>query len=161
MEKYWELAELEKEVFLRRPFWIFLVSHFDFFLLHLCEKSSPFLWGIIFSVLWMVFSESWKRSCPNFNAHVCTYVVILIALLCYVKILKSCWPFNRDFWKNQTSSFDRTGADKSRFLSKILVLPFLQSRFFVISNISNGLEKLLISHRFKKWIFEGLKMSDI
>ena len=24
-----------------------------------------------FSVLWMVFPESWKRSCPNFNAHDC------------------------------------------------------------------------------------------
>ena len=49
MKKYWELAELENEVFfaaailnfLSRPFWIF-------FLLHLCEKSSPFIWGIIF-----------------------------------------------------------------------------------------------------------------
>ena len=25
-----------------------------------------------FSALWMVFPESWKRSCPNFYAHDCT-----------------------------------------------------------------------------------------
>ena len=25
-----------------------------------------------FSVLWMVFPESWKRSCPNFYAHDCS-----------------------------------------------------------------------------------------
>ena len=32
----------------RRPFWIFWVGHFDFFLLHFSEKRSPFIWGIIF-----------------------------------------------------------------------------------------------------------------
>ena len=26
-----------------------------------------------FSALWMVFPESWKRSCPNFYAHDCIY----------------------------------------------------------------------------------------
>ena len=35
-------------------------------------------------------------------------------------------------------------------LSKILVVPFLRLRFFLISNISNALEKILISHRFTK-----------
>ena len=50
--------------FLSWPFWIFS-------LLHLIEKCSPFLWGIIFSALWMVFPESWKRSCQNFYAHDC------------------------------------------------------------------------------------------
>ena len=44
---------------------------FNFFLFHFCEKSSPFIWGIIFSALWMVFPESWKRSCQNFYAHDC------------------------------------------------------------------------------------------
>ena len=27
-----------------------------------------------FSELWMVFPESWKRSCPNFYAHDCTII---------------------------------------------------------------------------------------
>ena len=27
-----------------------------------------------FSVLWMVFPESWKRICPNFYAHDCNWV---------------------------------------------------------------------------------------
>ena len=53
--------------FLSWPFWIFS-------LLHLIEKCSPFLWGIIFSALWMVFPESWKRSCPNFYAHDCMHL---------------------------------------------------------------------------------------
>ena len=44
----------------------------NFFLLHLCEKSSPEV--SFFSALWMVFPESWKRSCPNFYAHDCMSV---------------------------------------------------------------------------------------
>ena len=48
MKKYWELAELENEFFLRRPFWIFKSAILNFFLLHFIEKCSPFLWGIIF-----------------------------------------------------------------------------------------------------------------
>ena len=49
MKKYWELAELENEVF----FWgghfeFFESANLNFFLLHLSEKSSPFIWGIIF-----------------------------------------------------------------------------------------------------------------
>ena len=63
MKKYWGLTQLENEVFLRRPF----------FFAYLSEKSSPFIWGIIFSALWMVFTEFWKRSCPNFHAHDCSY----------------------------------------------------------------------------------------
>ena len=48
-------------------------------------------------------------------------------------------------------------------LRKILVAAkiFLKSRFFPISNIRNNLKKLLLSHRFAKSTFEGIKMSDI
>ena len=68
MKKYWELAELENEVFLRRPFWIFFCF--------ISVKNTALLYEVsFFSVLWMVFPESWKRSCPNFYAHDCTYVV--------------------------------------------------------------------------------------
>ena len=40
-EKILRIGEAGKWDFLRRQFWIF-------FLLHLSEKSSPFIWGIIF-----------------------------------------------------------------------------------------------------------------
>ena len=45
MKKYWELVELENEVFLSRPFWIFLLLSFFFASL---KTSSPFIWGIIY-----------------------------------------------------------------------------------------------------------------
>ena len=73
MKKYWELAELENKVFLRRPFWIFEVGHFEFFFASSLWKIQPFYEISFFSALWMVFPESWKRSCPNFYAHDCTW----------------------------------------------------------------------------------------
>ena len=43
MKKDWELAELENEVFLRWPFWIFCVGHFDcFFFASSLWKIQPF-----------------------------------------------------------------------------------------------------------------------
>ena len=76
MKKYWELAELENEVFLRRPFWIFKVGHFDFFfLLHLVKNPALLYEVSIFSALWMIFPESWKRSSPNFFVHDCSRIV--------------------------------------------------------------------------------------
>ena len=41
MKKYWELAELENEVFLSRPFWIFWVGHFEFFFASSQWKKQP------------------------------------------------------------------------------------------------------------------------
>jgi hypothetical protein len=35
-------------------------------------KNPALLYEVsFFSALWMVFPESWKRSCPNFYAHDC------------------------------------------------------------------------------------------
>ena len=37
-------------------------------------KNPALLYEVsFFSALWIVFPESWKRSCPNFYAHDCTY----------------------------------------------------------------------------------------
>ena len=76
-KKYWELAELENEVFLRWPFWFF-------FLLHLCENSSPFTWGIIFFCTIDGFSRILEKK--------------LSALLCtrlYYKKLKSLRTYSK------------------------------------------------------------------
>ena len=52
--------------FLRRPFW--------FSFCFISVKNPALLYKVsFFSSLWMVFPESWKRSCPNFHAHDCTY----------------------------------------------------------------------------------------
>ena len=55
-------------------------GHFEFFksailIFFFCftfVKNPDLLYEVwIFSALWMVFPESWKRSCPNFYAHDC------------------------------------------------------------------------------------------
>ena len=72
MKKYWELAELENEFFLRRPFWIFKSAILIFFFASSHWKMQPiYMRYHFFSALWMVFPESWKRSCSNFYAHNC------------------------------------------------------------------------------------------
>ena len=43
-------------------------------------KNPALLYEVsIFSALWMVFPESWKRSCPNFYAHDCIMIIICAA----------------------------------------------------------------------------------
>ena len=55
-----------------RFFW---VGHFEFFFASSQWKKQTFHMRYhFFSTLWMVFPESWKRSCPNFYAHDCTSV---------------------------------------------------------------------------------------
>ena len=41
MKKYWELAELENEVYLRRPFWIFKSAILNFFFASSHRKMQP------------------------------------------------------------------------------------------------------------------------
>ena len=48
MKKYWELAELENEVFWGGHLEFFKLAILNFFLLHISEKPSPFIWDIIF-----------------------------------------------------------------------------------------------------------------
>ena len=48
MKKYWELADLENEVFWGGHFEFSKLAILDFFLLHISEKPSPFIRGIIF-----------------------------------------------------------------------------------------------------------------
>ena len=53
--------------FLSRPFWIFFCF--------ISVKNPALLYEVtFFSALWMVFPESWKRSCSNFYAHDCTLI---------------------------------------------------------------------------------------
>ena len=59
-------------------------GHFEFSKSAILNFFASSLWKIqpfymryhFFSALWMVFPESWKRSCPNFYAHDCTQVTI-------------------------------------------------------------------------------------
>ena len=67
MKKYWELAELENEVF-------FEAAILNLFFCYISVKKAAHLYGVSFcSALWMVFPESWKRSSPNFYAHNCIW----------------------------------------------------------------------------------------
>ena len=93
MKKYWELAELENEVFLSRPFWIFWVSHFEFFFCFISVKNAARSYEVSFiSALWMVFPESWKRSCPNFYAHDCnSYAIAQIEMAHWATYIKLLW----------------------------------------------------------------------
>ena len=66
-------------------------------------KNPALLYEVsFFSALWMVFLESWKRSCPNFYAHDCKLCVIhlihwVVALgtmnLIFLKFLFLCTIF--------------------------------------------------------------------
>ena len=59
-------------------------GHFEFFksaiLIFFCfisVKNPAHLYEVLFfSALWMVFPESWKRSCLNFYAHDCNFSII-------------------------------------------------------------------------------------
>ena len=61
------------------PLVVFWVGHFEFFesaiLIFFCfisvKKAARSYEVSFISALWMVFPESWKRSCPNFYAHDC------------------------------------------------------------------------------------------
>ena len=46
----------------------------NFFLLHISEKPSPFIWGIIFFCIMDGFPESWKRRAADFYAHHCIWL---------------------------------------------------------------------------------------
>ena len=70
----WGFFEAAILNFLSRPFWIFLCF--------ISVKNPAILYEVSFiSALWMVFPESWKRSCPNFYAHDCTYLTQLVRCL--------------------------------------------------------------------------------
>jgi len=65
----WGFFEAAILNFLSRPFWIFFCF--------ISVKNPALLYEVsFFSALWMVFPESWKRSCPNFYAHDCRYNTI-------------------------------------------------------------------------------------
>ena len=64
----WGFFEAAILNFLSRPFWIFFCF--------ISVKNPALLYEVtFFSAIWMVFSESWKRSCSNFNAHDCIYIL--------------------------------------------------------------------------------------
>ena len=61
----WHFFEAAILNFLSRPFWIFFCF--------ISVKNPALLYEVtFFSALWMVFPESWKRSCSNFYAHDCS-----------------------------------------------------------------------------------------
>ena len=66
----WDFFEAAILNFLSRPFWIFFCF--------ISVKNPALLYEVsFFSALWMVFPESWKRSCPNFYAHDCNLILNL------------------------------------------------------------------------------------
>ena len=71
----WGFFEAAILNFLSRPFWIFFCF--------ISVKNPALLYEVSFSsALWMVFPESWKRSCPNFYAHDCMYVLLRTQKTC-------------------------------------------------------------------------------
>ena len=85
MKKYWELAELENEVFLSRPFWIFFL--FLFFCFISKKTSSPFIWGIIFSYTMDGFSRILKK---RLSELICTrlYCHLFFSTNCFLSCVK-------------------------------------------------------------------------
>ena len=72
MKKYWELAELENEVFFEAAILNFLSRPFWNFFCFISVKSPALSYEVSFSsALWMVSSESWKRLHSNSFAHNC------------------------------------------------------------------------------------------
>ena len=70
----WGFFEAAILNFLSRPFWIFFCF--------ISVKNPALLYEVsFFSALWMVFPESWKRSCPNFYAHDCIYYLLTYHVL--------------------------------------------------------------------------------
>ena len=58
--------------------WVFFcVGHFVFFYFISVEKAAHSYEVSFISSLWMVFPESWKRSCLNFYAHDCKPLLII------------------------------------------------------------------------------------
>ena len=73
----WGFFEAAILNFLSRPFW--------FFFCFISVKNPAYLYEVsFFSALWMVFPESWKRSCPNFYAHDCNISCPIRKFICNV-----------------------------------------------------------------------------
>ena len=78
----WEFFEAAILNFLSRPFWIFFCF--------ISVKNPALLYEVpFFSALWMVFPESWKRSCPNFYAHDCTWYFVeeRLSIFCLFRVI--------------------------------------------------------------------------
>ena len=81
IENWWRW----KMRFLRRPFW--------FFFCFISVKNPALLYKVtFFSSLWMVFPESWRRSCSNFYAHDCNSHNFVVSLERH--------PLKAQFWKD-------------------------------------------------------------
>ena len=94
MKKYWELVELKNEFFFEATILNFLSQPFWFiFALSQWKKHPVYMRHHFFSALWMVFPESWKRSCLNFYAHDCSTVVMYRGFYPYPRVLTLPYPW--------------------------------------------------------------------
>ena len=71
----------------------FEASILNFFCFISVKKAARLYEVLFFSALWMVFPESWKRSCPNFYAHDCTILCILNTYPNYILNIVKCFFF--------------------------------------------------------------------
>ena len=82
----WGFFEAAILNFLSRPFWIFFCF--------ISVKNPALLYEVsFFSALWMVFPESWKKSCLNFYAHDCSRVVIYKGFYPYPRVITLPYPW--------------------------------------------------------------------
>ena len=94
--------------FLSRPLWFF-------FCFISVKKPAGLNEVSFFSALWMVFPESWKRSCSNFYAHDCNHIFWVRKKRKWIVIMKAIWGSQGQRWPH---------GEGSRFWlsNKILVL---------------------------------------
>ena len=94
-EKILKIGRAGKWVFfLRRPFCIFKSAILNFFCFISLKNAAHFYEVSFFSALWMVFPESWKRSCPNFYAHDCIwYNCLSLKFPCILLVFLDLSPY--------------------------------------------------------------------
>ncbi len=95
MKNHWELAELENEVFLRRPFWIFESAILNFFFASSHWKIQPFYMRYHFFLHYGWFFQNLRKEAVRTFMHT-TVVLILVCTWFYIIFLNIwclCWPW--------------------------------------------------------------------
>ena len=81
MKKYWELAELENEVFLRRPFWIFKSAILNFFFASFHWKMQPISMRDHFFLHYGWFFQNLRKEAVRTFMHTTVFVYLLLPFL--------------------------------------------------------------------------------
>ena len=134
MRFFFEAAILN---FLSRPFWIFFCF--------ISVKNPALLYEVsFFSALWMVFPESWKRSCPNVYAHDCKWMNRIVYFFPLIEFFFSksfnYWISTNSFWKWKLWKFSYSFCFMAifYFINWIVAAETIQGRKLLIFFLFRG-----------------------